>query len=292
MKKINKQKKAIPPKVTEHRKIMKKLRENKKLFHKIFEEGPIGMAIIGKDYRLLDVNNKFCQMVGYTKNELTKLTFVDITHPEDIDKDTRLAEKVFKEEIPFYRMEKRYIKKNRKIIWINLTASVIRDKKKKSIYGLAMVEEITERKKTEEALRKSEERFRQIAENSQGWIWEVDTNGLYTYVSPVVEKMLGYKPREIVGKKHFYDFFHPDDRKEMKKAAFEAFAKKASFREFLNRNIHKNGKKVWLSTSGVPILDKKGNLLGYRGADTDITERKNAEEELMRLVSKLKQKKL
>jgi len=142
-----------------------------------------------------------------------------------------------------------------------------------------MLAEAIERKRIEEALRESEERFRDIAENAVEWIWEVDTNGRYTYSSPVVEEVLGYKAEEVLGK-HFYDLFHPEDREELKKAAFEAFAQKEVFRGFINRNIHKNGKIVWLSTSGVSRLDAQGNLLGYRGADTDITERKRAEEAL------------
>jgi len=131
----------------------------------------------------------------------------------------------------------------------------------------------TERKRMEEALQKSEKRFRDIAENTLEWIWEIDSDGKYTYAGPVVEKILGYKPEEVL-KKHFYDLFHPEDRQELKKAAFEVLAKKQPFREFINRNVHKDGKTVWLSTSGVPILDEKGHLLGYRGADIDISERK------------------
>jgi PAS domain S-box-containing protein len=131
-------------------------------------------------------------------------------------------------------------------------------------------------KKMEQKLRVSERRFIDIAENALEWIWEVDIEGKYTYVSPVVEKVLGYKPEEVL-EKHFYDLFHPEDREELKKAAFEVFVKKQSFRVFENRCIHRNGQSVWLSTSGVPTLDQKGNLLGYRGADTDITERKRAE---------------
>ncbi|MCK4584379.1 PAS domain S-box protein [candidate division WOR-3 bacterium] len=137
----------------------------------------------------------------------------------------------------------------------------------------------TELKRAEEALRENEERFRIITENALAWIWEVDTNGKYTYSSPLVEKILGYKPEEVL-KKHFYDLFHPEEREELKKAAVDVFLKKQSFREFINKNVHKNGKIVWLSTSGSPILDSKGNLIGYRGADIDITERKRAEESL------------
>ncbi|MBA7596155.1 hypothetical protein ES703_03124 [subsurface metagenome] len=137
----------------------------------------------------------------------------------------------------------------------------------------------TELKRTEEALRENEERFRIITENALAWIWEVDDNGKYTYASPLVEKILGYKPEEVL-KKHFYDLFHPEEREGLKKAAVDVFLKKQSFREFINKNVHKNGKTVWLSTSGSPILDSKGNLIGYRGVDIDITERKRAEEAL------------
>jgi PAS domain S-box-containing protein len=138
---------------------------------------------------------------------------------------------------------------------------------------------LTEREKAMEALRRSEKRFRDITENTVEWIWEVDTQGKYTYASPVVEKILGYKSEEVL-MKHFYDLFHPEDREELKAKAFEIFAAKVPFQEFINRNMHKEGNIVWLSTSGIPILDEAGKLLGYRGSDINITERKKAEDKI------------
>lgn len=113
----------------------------------------------------------------------------------------------------------------------------------------------------------SDKRFQDIAENANEWIWEVDAEGKYTYASPVVEKILGYTPEEM-REKHFYELFHPDDRDAMKDEAFKVFASKKPFREFMNRNVHRNGQSVWLTTTGIPLLDKSGKLLGYRGADT------------------------
>jgi len=136
--------------------------------------------------------------------------------------------------------------------------------------------DITDRKRVEAALKESEKRFRDIAENTQQWVWQVDTQGRYTYSSPAVEQLLGYKPGEILGK-HFYDYFPADEREELKKSAFGVFAAKKPFKAFLNRNLHKNGETIWLSTSGVPIFDEQGILLGYRGADQDITGEKQAE---------------
>ena len=141
--------------------------------------------------------------------------------------------------------------------------------------------EITGHKKAEEALRDSEKRFRDITENALEWIWEVDRSGKYIYTNPVVKKIFGYKPEEIL-KKHFYDLFYPDEREKLKKAAFEVFARKQPFREFINKNVHKSGKVVWLSTSGVPVFDGERKFAGYRGADIDITEQRKAEEALRR----------
>jgi PAS domain S-box-containing protein len=133
--------------------------------------------------------------------------------------------------------------------------------------------EITERKK-------AEERFNQVAESAGEWIWEVDRNGLYTYSNHVVEKILGYTPEEIVGKKYFYDFFEPGIKKQLKEKVFAAFREKTNFRHFIYANVHKMGHVVFLETSGTPVLDEQSNFLGYRGVDTDFTERKLAEEHL------------
>ncbi len=119
-------------------------------------------------------------------------------------------------------------------------------------------------------------KFHEAAENARVWIWEINAKGQYIYSNPVIEDILGYKPDELQGK-YFYDLFHPEDRDEQKKLAFRVFARKRAFRGFVNRNIHKDGRVVWFSTSGVPVLDKKGKLIGYRGTIIDITQNKESE---------------
>lgn len=111
------------------------------------------------------------------------------------------------------------------------------------------------------------------------WIWEIDSEGRYIYSSPIVKKILGYDSDEILGK-HFYDFFHPEDKDKLKALAFKSFNDHVAFRQFINRNIGKDGKTVILSTSGIPLLSKTGELIGYRGADTDVTKQYNALKEL------------
>ncbi|MFC2121118.1 response regulator [Bacteroidota bacterium] len=133
-------------------------------------------------------------------------------------------------------------------------------------------------KKENEARIKSEERFKIVAESAGEWIWEVDNEGMYTFSNPLVKKILGYTAEEIVGKKHFYDFFQEDVKNQLKEGAFSVFEQKLVFKDFENQNVHKDGQIVFMSTSGSPILDNEGNLIGYRGADSDITERKHSEQ--------------
>ena len=145
---------------------------------------------------------------------------------------------------------------------------------------IGVVRETTARDAAREALRRSEERFRQVAETVGEFVWEVDTDGLYVYANPVVEQILGYKPEEVVGRKHFYDFLVPETRDEVKQTAFRVFGRREPFRAFLNWNVTKDGRRVALETTGLPVWDSNGKFCGYRGADTDVTERRRTEEAL------------
>jgi PAS domain S-box-containing protein len=126
------------------------VQESEERFRRVFDEGPLGVALVGKDYRFVKVNSALCRMVGYDETALVQMSFVDITHPEDVRADVELAEQLFKREIPFYRIQKRYVKKNGESIWINLTASLLHGPDGEPLHGLAMIEDITEIKRTQE----------------------------------------------------------------------------------------------------------------------------------------------
>jgi PAS domain S-box-containing protein len=136
--------------ITDRKRAETNLRESEERFRRVFEEGPLGIGLVSKDYRFTRVNSALCQMVGYTEEELTEKTFADITHPDDVRVDVDLAERLFKREIPFYRIEKRYVKKTGEIIWINLTASLILGPDGAPLHGLAMIEDITEVRRNQE----------------------------------------------------------------------------------------------------------------------------------------------
>ncbi|MBI2401122.1 MAG: PAS domain S-box protein, partial [Deltaproteobacteria bacterium] len=135
-------------------------------------------------------------------------------------------------------------------------------------------------------LKKSEERFRVLVETTSDWVWEIDTNGVYTYVSPKVREILGYGPDEILGKTPF-DLMPPGEAEKIGAVFKKIVALKKPFALLENRNLHKDGREVILETSGAPILDPAGNLLGYRGMDRDITGRKLEEAERGRIQQQL-----
>jgi diguanylate cyclase (GGDEF)-like protein/PAS domain S-box-containing protein len=128
--------------------------------------------------------------------------------------------------------------------------------------------------------------FNQLAEQSRTVHWEVNAEGVYTFVSPVSYAVLGFRPEELVDKKHFYDLLHGDERNAKKTSVFDFFVRKEPFHDLENLIRTKDGRQIWVSTNGVPVLDDHGTFLGYRGSDSDITERKRVEEALQNLFSR------
>jgi len=130
--------------------------KTEKIFAKVFQESPVGMALLDSHLRFVRVNGAFCQMLGFTEQELLGLTSLDVTHPDDRETSAEHAKKVFADEIPLYRIENRYITKDKQVLQASLTASPVRDERGKPLYGVAIVEDITERKQAEGQLAQAE----------------------------------------------------------------------------------------------------------------------------------------
>jgi len=141
---------------------------------------------------------------------------------------------------------------------------------------------MVDRKRAEDALRQSERRFRDIVEASADWIWEVDAAGRYTFASDSVKAMMGYAPDEIIGKTPF-DLMPPEEAMRVGTAFRSLVDRHEPFRDLDNINLHKDGSRRYVQSSGLPIVDDHGKLLGYRGLDRDVTEQKLADEQLRKL---------
>ena len=134
----------------ERRRAEQALRESEERFRVTFEQAAVGIAHVGLDGSWLRVNQRLCDIVGYSREELLEKTFQEITHPEDLETDLAYVHQMLSGEIPTYSMEKRYIRKNDGIIWINLTVSLMHEPSGEPKYFISVVEDITERKRAED----------------------------------------------------------------------------------------------------------------------------------------------
>jgi len=154
-----------------------------------------------------------------------------------------------------------------------------RDDEGKPLQMVGMNLDITERKQTEEKLRKQEETIRSIVETSRDWIWAIDLEGNHTFSNPALKDILGYESEELIGISSL-ELMHEEDRKSIQELLPKWIAEKKGWQNLVIRWKHKDGSYRFLESNAVPIQDTEGELIGFRGVDRDITERKVAEETL------------
>lgn len=195
-----------------------------------------------------------------------------------------------REAIPLFRAlqgervlqaEMAVIPKGGKVRFLVASSQPMHDAGGQLLGAVATMHDITERKEAEGRLRESERRFRDIADVSADWIWEVDATGRYTYASESVRSLLGYSPEEIIGKTPF-DLMTPDEADRVAASFAEIVQRAEQFRDLENQVIDAWGLGHDTLTSGVPIRDASGACIGYRGVDRDITENKRLETKLQR----------
>jgi PAS domain S-box-containing protein len=150
------------------------LQESEEVSRGTFEQAAVGLAHVDTDGHFLRVNDKLCAIVGYPREELLQLAFQDITHPDDLAADLEYKRQVLSGEVKTYSMEKRYLRKDGTLVWINLTVSLVRTATGEPRHFIAVVEDITDRKRAEEALRSSEARLAAAAELGGVGYVEVD----------------------------------------------------------------------------------------------------------------------
>ncbi|MHC1729690.1 MAG: PAS domain S-box protein [Syntrophobacteraceae bacterium] len=270
--------------ITARKKDIQALRENEEKFRKIFEEGPLGMAIVSPDNRLVRVNNRLCQMLGYTEEELKTLKVKDITHEEDFQKDLHLANKAFHGEIPYYRVEKRYITKDGEIIRAHLTGTFIRDGSGTPLYGLRMIEDITEQKRAEEELKQSEQRFKGLFECAPDPYYLLDLNGKLADCNKAAEDIIGHAREALIGKSIYeLNLFSPEELKLANKVLQRSELGYPSLPEEFTLNLR--DRQVSLEVRTFPTMIGGQTLV--LGIGRDITERKRMEEERKQIEAQL-----
>lgn len=270
--------------IAEHQQTTEALSHSEEQFRRVFDEAPIGMSLTGWDDRYIRVNRAFFEMLGYTESELMALTFKDITHPEDLENEIPSLDQVRKGSINSFKLEKRYLKKNKEILWVNLTLIALRDEGGEVLYDLAMVEDITERKLSEEALRQSEARYRAIVEDQTELICRFTLNRTLNFVNDAYCRYFGKQQSELIGKSFVPKVFQEDQ--EIFEPAISSLSKEQPIFTHEHRVIMPSGEIRWQQWTNRALFNEHGELIEFQAAGRDITPLKQAEVEMRKALAK------
>lgn len=184
--------------ITARKEIEASLKVSEELFRHSFNYSAAGMCIIGIDGKFQKINNTFTKILGYTESELSSYHFSDITHPDDISIGISRFNLMLEDVIKIAEFEKRYIAKDKKVVWVHVTTSLIRDLKNHPRFFITQIIDITERKSMEIAIKQSEENYRHIINGMNDMVFVSDLNGQFIHVNDAVSEKLGYSKEELI----------------------------------------------------------------------------------------------
>jgi PAS domain S-box-containing protein len=264
--------------ISEKKRAEESLRASENQFRVIFENAAVGIARVAPDGRFLEVNQRLCDMIGYTREELLTKTFMDITHADYLEADLKELRRILAGEIDTYSMEKRYCRKDGSLVGVNLTVSLMRKANGSPDYFISVIEDISARKQAEEKLRASEEQFRVLADTAPVLIWISGTDKLCTFFNKPWLDFTGRTMDQELGN-GWVEGVHPADYDRCLDIYFRAFNAREPFRIEYRLRRH-DGRYRWILDHGVPRFSPGGDFLGYIGSCIDINENKEIEEAL------------
>jgi PAS domain S-box-containing protein len=263
-----------------------KLRESEERFRLTIDEAPIGMALVALDGRFVRVNRALCEITGYDADELMRRTFQDITHPDDLATDVDLARRLAAGEISRYQLEKRYIRKDKSVVDVMLSGSVLRGPHGEAQYYIAQSEDISARKRADAALRVSEAKFSGIVSIAADAIVTVDEQQRITVFNEGAEQIFGYTKSEVIGTP--LERLIPERFRLVHAGHFARFASgPVAARRMAERQdivgLRKNGREFPAEVSIARV--SAGGAMFFSVVVRDITFRKQVEDELKRAVT-------
>ena len=257
------------------RNLNKKIKLSEEHYKLLSETSKQGI-LVAQNNKFAYFNSRLIEITGYSSEELKTLDFINLIYKDDQkmvlnNHLNRIEGKEVKDNYQF-----RILRNDGELRWIELNGTVLDWAGKPAV--LSFITDVTETRKTERMLTESMSRYEALANQSRTVNWEINKEGLYIYISANVQELWGYEPDELISRKFFYELFPKNNREYYKSIGLDAMKNKMSILKIENPILTKNGKIIWVLTSGFPILDIDGNPIGYSGTDTDITDRKNMEE--------------
>ena len=271
---------AISHDITERKEAEDVIRKGERKFRAIYELAPTGIAILDSlSGRFTQINQKYCDIAGYSQEEMLGLTFRDITHPDDLQADLGQMQQLLAGQVSSFQMEKRYIRKNGEVIWVHLTCVPLWLETTDPRLHIAMVEDITHRKQSEKALRESKEWFRLLTEAIPQQVWTAKPDGSLDYVNQRVVDYFGCPFDGMIGQ-GWQRFLHPDDLPVCLECWDRARETNQPYEiEFrLLRGTDHSFR--WHLGRALPIFDQEGKVVKWFGTSTDITKLKELEDQV------------
>jgi PAS domain S-box-containing protein len=275
--------------ITERKRVMEALQASEEKFRNEFDNSAIGKSFTSLDGSV-EVNPAFCEMLGYTKEELAHQNWHHLTHPDDNELTQKKLNELLSGEKSSARFRKRYLKKDGAIVWADVNTVLQKDKDGKPLYYITAVVDITDRKRAEEALLKSEGRLNFALQIIRTGAWELDLRDHTAHRTLLHDQIFGYK---TVLPSWTYEMFleHvvPEDRPEVDRSFGEATASQTNW-DFECRICRIDGERRWIRAAGVHERNSEGNPVRMSGIVQDITERKLLEDKLHQYTMQLEQK--
>ena len=266
--------------ITERRLTEDYMRESEERWRALFEHAGVGIAQLSLNEQFLRVNSRLCETLGYSSKTMLRRRCQDFVHPDDLSVTQGQLNELLIGKYPSFSMETRWHRSDDAWVWVDLTVSLVRNASSTPAYLIAVIQNIGDRKNAEEALQKSETRFRQIAETIEEVVWSADAaSGKALYISPAYERVWGRTCASLYDNpESFLDSIHPDDRG----GVLAALGKHRGIpfdQEY--RIVRPDGAVRWIWDRGFPVRDPgTGHVTHYVGVALDFTERRQAGEAL------------
>ncbi|ODN67462.1 Blue-light-activated protein [Methylophaga muralis] len=257
-----------------------RIRRSESRFREAFQDAATGVAITTIDGRFLECNQAYCEMLGYSAEELTQLTFQQLTHPDDKKQNQQEISEILLGLHDSCIIEKRYISKSGETVWARLSVTLQRDDHDQPLHLIAITENTTENKLAESKRDEAERSLTQLLKNLPGVAYRCRFDEQWTmiYVSEAFYRLTGYDAEDVIGNQRidFASIIHPDDRQEMYLQTLNAVEKNQPF-QVEYRIIRKDGGVRWFWEQGNGVRDLNGELQTIEGYMTDITLQKLAD---------------